>query len=491
MQRRKQQHPRVLPATASADGYAVHQWHLSDDATDNAATAHVLGAWRRGHFGRGAKIVLVDDGLDVAHLDLARGADLANSYNYDGGVRADPSPRANEAHGTGAGAVAAGSGRQSPPGTAQCGHGVAPLAGIVGVRLIAEPASDADEARALLRGSDVDAQVGVYSCSWGPSDDGATLDGPAAAAAAALETGSRRACRGGKGCLYAWAADNGFADGDSCAYDGYASNPNTIAVGAVTYRGTAAWYSEACPALFVTAPSSGDGRYITTADIRGTRGYSLGDCNTGFGGTSAAAPFVAGVLALVIGANPALSARDATRILAATARRTDVGHSSWQRNLAGVWHSNRYGFGTVDALAAVTAAETWVPDAVAAETFSVATLPPGAASVVIAAPVPVTTLDGVLVTLSATYPAGRGKLKFVLTHRAAEDPAAPVSTSVFDGRPDDDDAATSYAAWPFYTVAHWGETPLGVWTLAARDAASGADVTATALQSWAIEFYGK
>jgi subtilisin family serine protease len=79
-----------------------------------------------------------------------------------------------------------------------------------------------------------------------------------------------------------------------------------------------------------------------------------------FAGTSFACPVVAGVVALMLEANPDLTWRDVQAILASTAQPVqDETDETIQVNSAGFYHSNKYGFGIVDADAAVTAAETW------------------------------------------------------------------------------------------------------------------------------------
>lgn len=100
------------------------------------------------------------------------------------------------------------------------------------------------------------------------------------------------------------------------------------------------------------------------------------DCSytAGFNGTSSAAPTVSGVVALVLEANPALTWRDVRHILARTARRTDVGfmpittesngqtftfEQGWVTNAAGYRFHNWYGFGLVNAAAAVAMAKTY------------------------------------------------------------------------------------------------------------------------------------
>lgn len=68
---------------------------------------------------------------------------------------------------------------------------------------------------------------------------------------------------------------------DNCNYDGYANHPVTVAIGAVSDRGTRSYYSEECAALLVAAPSSGGDRGITTCDLMGRDGYNQQDGERG------------------------------------------------------------------------------------------------------------------------------------------------------------------------------------------------------------------
>ena len=98
-------------------------------------------------------------------------------------------------------------------------------------------------------------------------------------------------------------------------------------------------------------------------------------------GTSAAAPSVAGVIALLLEVNPALTWQDVGYILAKTARKVDAGIATgmfattytasgtstafdldkpWQTNSAGFNFQNRYGFGLVDANAAAVLARGFI-----------------------------------------------------------------------------------------------------------------------------------
>lgn len=333
--------------------YVPKQWHIID--SNNEGYMRVIGAWMKGYMGQGTYIGVIDDGLDGTHQDIKRKFASDLSGNYNSGNRNDPYPRFDDSHGTGASGVAGASGVNGPPGQPACGHGVAPLATLVGIRLISDPVSDADEARGLSHRM---GDMTVYSCSWGPTDDGATLGAPGRLAYAAIETAAKTG-RGGLGTVYVWAAGNGHENGDSCSYDGYASNPNVIAVAAVTHKGNPAYYSEGCPSTFVSAPSSGEGKAIVTTDIAGRRGASIGDCRNDFGGTSAAAPIVAGVVGIIVSANPMLTDREIMRIIASTSRKINPEYPGWQRNGAGYWHNPRFGFGVIDAEAASSMASTW------------------------------------------------------------------------------------------------------------------------------------
>ena len=114
-------------------------------------------------------------------------------------------------------------------------------------------------------------------------------------------------------------------------------------------------YSEQGANLWVCAPS---GDYVASrADIFTT--YNYGRYGDDFGGTSAATPTVAGVVALVRAANTALTWRDVKLILAASARENRRTSSGWRIGASKYGATGRYnfnheyGFGVVNAKAAV------------------------------------------------------------------------------------------------------------------------------------------
>ena len=80
-------------------------------------------------------------------------------------------------------------------------------------------------------------------------------------------------------------------------------------------------------------------------------GYAAGDYTATFAGTSSATPLVAGVCGLVLAVNPALSAAEVKQIVQETARKigdpADYGANG---------HSQAFGYGCIDAAAAVRVA---------------------------------------------------------------------------------------------------------------------------------------
>ncbi len=344
--RQRRQHERLAPLeggelqtkarqrlfTRTADPLYEQQWHLhshpssmdADHASDSS--------------GRGITIAIVDDGLQHAHPDLAPNYDAQHSWDFNDRDH-DPTPLSEHPHGTAAAGVAAAAANNG-----HCGRGVAPQARLVGLRTIAAPVTDLTEGAALAHNAI--GVVDIYSCSWGPVDDGISMEGPGNVVTSTLQlyAGAARG-RLGKGSIYVWAAGNGRGNSDSCAFDGYASSLYTIPVGALDSTGQQAWYSESCPALMCVAPSSGTDQRITTVDLQGPAGYDPGECTDSFGGTSSAAPAVAGAIALVLQLRPELSWRDIKHIIARGAMPIQTQDPDWHINAAGYHHSHKFGFG--------------------------------------------------------------------------------------------------------------------------------------------------
>jgi len=311
------------------------QWHLEGVP---GVSLNVKAALKEGFDGTGVVVAIVDDGVDVKHPDLSVRLDRSLCWDFNDGHGTDCSPFLSDGHGTAAAGLAAAA-RNSV-----CGIGTASGATLAGLRLIGGPTTDVVEATALSYKKD---KIRVYSNSWGPIDDGRHFSGPGRLTKLALRAGATGGF-GGKGNVYVWAAGNGRQQKDNCNRDGYANSRHTISVGAIDHRGVTAWYSEPCAELMVVVPSSGDKKGLVTSDLPGSSGYSAGDCTDHFGGTSGAAPQVAGIVAVMLQARPDLTKRDVEGVLAKSAIRVNPANAGWVTNARNYHHHHDYGFGRID-----------------------------------------------------------------------------------------------------------------------------------------------
>ncbi|KAI8478221.1 hypothetical protein Bbelb_440420, partial [Branchiostoma belcheri] len=320
-------------------------WYLHNP---NNLDMNVIPAWEKGYTGQGVVVTILDDGIERDHPDLERNYDPDASYDVNGNDP-DPMPRYNPSnenrHGTRcAGEVSAVANNDV------CGVGIAYNSHIGGVRMLDGDVTDAVEAKSIgLRPQHID----VYSASWGPDDDGRTVDGPASLAKKAFEDGIREG-RGGKGSIFVWASGNGGRDEDSCNCDGYTNSIYTMSVSSASERGNIPWYLEKCSSTLATTYSSGSGaeRQIVSTDLRHR-------CTESHTGTSASAPLAAAIVALTLEANPNLTWRDLQHIVVRTARPDNLNADDFTTNAAGYKVSHAFGFGLMDAGAMVNLAERW------------------------------------------------------------------------------------------------------------------------------------
>ena len=157
--------------------------------------------------------------------------------------------------------------------------------------------------------------IDIYSASWGPDDDGRTVDGPGQLAKLALKDGVEKG-RNGKGSIFVWASGNGGKYVDNCNCDGYTTSIYTLSVSSVSEQGLIPWYSEPCSSSLTTTYSSGSSkqlgeRKVVTTDLHGR-------CTSQHTGTSASSPMAAGIVALTLEANPNLTWRDVQHIVVRT-----------------------------------------------------------------------------------------------------------------------------------------------------------------------------
>lgn len=433
----------------------AQQWYLYNTGQNGGAPGvdlnltNVWNSWR----GDGILIGIIDDGLQTAHPDLAPNLNLALGYDF---FDDDPDPNPglySDTHGTEVAGLAAARGNNS---LGLCG--VAPNAALVGLRLISGPVTDPQEAAALAHRTDV---ISIMNSSWGAGDGTGGLQGPGPLTQAVLKSGAETG-RGGLGTIYVFAAGNGRADGDDANQDGYVNSIYTIAVGAVDDQGRQTGYSESGACLHVVAPSGATGRQrVVTTDLMGDEGDDPADYYAEFSGTSASTPMVAGVIALMLQANPGLGWRDVQEILLRSARIVMPEDSEWITNRAGFHFHHGCGAGLVDAGAALGLATNWhnlgPQTNVSVLRTNLSLVIPDNSSEGLMIDLPVTNgflrAESVTLTLSLNHP-NRSELAVELI--------APSGTS---SRllPAGSLAGADIPDWTFSTVRNWGENANGVW----------------------------
>lgn len=500
---------------AAADPLFADQWNLKNTSQVSAASAAVVAkagedinvqpAWTaRPNKGAGIRIAIVDDGIEIGHEDLASNiAPNGTSYNY---ITLSTDPTNDPAdtlsgHGTKCAGIAAARDQNGLGGT-----GVAPRANLVGYNLL-QQLTASNEADAMTRGV---ANVHVSSNSWGSPDSTGNVFASNATWQAAVNAGLSTG-RGGLGTVYTWAAGNG-APLDNSNYDGQANYRGVIAVGAVNHLGAKSSYSEQGANLWVSAPGGEfcDTLAITTVDRTGALGgntaatagltdYANKNYTRCMNGTSSATPTVAGVVALVLEANPNLGWRDVRNILAQTARKNDPLDPGWMltKGTPVYNYNHKYGFGVVDANAAVTAAATWV-NLPAEKTFATAVAAPalaipdnnvtGVSNTIAVAGSLITSIEYIDITFSAADHTWPGDLKVTLTSPLGNISTLSVTHNCINtAAPTVAIKCNSYSAWRFGSAAHLGEAADGNWTLTVVD---GAPVDTGTFQSWSLKFYG-
>lgn len=321
------------------------QWYLSGVSQRDL---NVKEAWAQGYTGHGIVVSILDDGIEKNHPDLAGNYDPGASFDVND-QDPDPQPRYTQMndnrHGTRcAGEVAA------VANNGVCGVGVAYNARIGGVRMLDGEVTDAVEARSLGLNPN---HIHIYSASWGPEDDGKTVDGPARLAEEAFLRGVSQG-RGGLGSIFVWASGNGGREHDSCNCDGYTNSIYTLSISSATQFGNVPWYSEACSSTLATTYSSGNQneKQIVTTDLRQK-------CTESHTGTSASAPLAAGIIALTLEANKNLTWRDMQHLVVQTSKPAHLNANDWATNGVGRKVSHSYGYGLLDAGAMVALAQNW------------------------------------------------------------------------------------------------------------------------------------
>ena len=532
-----------------------YQWHLNNTGQRNfATTAGTPGAdlnvdtvISAGITGDGVTVAVIDTGLEIAHEDLVDNV-VSGSWDFLNGD-ADPTNSANDGdHGTGVAGIIAATGWNNLG-----GRGVAPNASLVGYNWL-KNTTVGYQVQAWGVGPPVAVDVDIFNMSYGMgyAAGGTTYSLPRyleATLEEALQYGVGT-LRDGKGAIYIKASGNGFstnANSDCGTYfsctetmiGNYNSVPYIIPVSSLNADDVKSSYSTPGSGLwisgfggeyganetYVSASVEAFSPAIMTTDqtgcINGYVGVNGGiqvnsfdnhyggnaensNCNYSsmFNGTSSAAPSVAGVVALMLEANPDLTWRDVKHILAITADQVDSSNSyeyrdviqyEWGTNSAGYKFHNWYGFGKVDADEAVTTATgfsanskgDFVTSGFTSSGAINSSIPDGGANTTSSITVaPLESSNDIVEYVRVSVNFDHNIPKSIALRLLSPDgtvvnimqPMTNVGTN------------PNSVLFDIGVSALYGESMAGTWTLVANDAIN--DGTSGSLRLWGIEVYG-
>ena len=419
----------TLSIDIMTDPLYKYQWHLENTGQTTFATnpgiadedLNLNTVISSGYTGAGVTVAVIDSGLEIGHEDLADNM-VAGSYDF---LDSDTDPTntidVSGDHGTSVAGIIAARGWNGLG-----GRGVAPDASLVGYNLL-QNGFGSYQLQSWGINPPVEANVDIYNMSYGNYYPGisqtfALPDFLDAYYEDALVTATTE-LRSGKGALYVQSSGNEYSDyatadcGENeftCVeviWDNWSTVPYILQVGALNANGQKSSYTTTGAALWVSGFGGETGAnesilsnqnlqlpsgiyepaILTTDQSSCSKGYvstnvstrynefenSTGnkainsECNytSTFGGTSSAAPTVAGVMALIISANPELTWRDVKHIIASTSDQvgTDsdytydfqgINQYEWETNSAGYKFHNWFGFGKINAADAVDMALT-------------------------------------------------------------------------------------------------------------------------------------
>ena len=470
-----------------ADPLASAQWYL-DQSGITELNGQITGA--------GVTVSVVDDGIDTAHPDLQENLNFALAFDTqfdtrDGNTKYPYLIGPPDNHGTAvAGIIGAVANNET---------------GIVGSAQDAEIVSTRVKWAAghMTQALGLQWQFDVSNNSWGSvnpftanfNSTSHTFDW------FNIRKGVEQG-REGKGTVFVFSAGNSAGTGDNTNYSNYANAREVITVGSINSSDQASSFST--PGASVLVATYGEGLLTTDRHQQGY-GYDGASDYTTFTGTSASAPLVSGIVALMLEANPDLGYRDVQKILAYSTRHPDV--QSWKENgasdlnLGGLSFNDKSGFGVVDAYAAVQLARTWTKQSTAINEVSASDRQFGMLETI-----PDGTGESFTMSFDIDSPlmVEHVELGIDLRHQRVGDliitvtsPNGTVSTlmdrpTVNDERPfglsGQDSGVPTHLLWDFSSVQFWGEEATGTWTITVTDVR--AEQTGT-IQSLSLRVYGE
>lgn len=492
------------------DPLVVEQWYLSHSNVIAAWGTSAEQAAGLGYSGKGIRIGQFETGgafstgpevFDYRHPDLQSNVDMKwlNTLDANGNV-STPQTFSNHATMVAGIMVAARNG--------EGGVGVAYNATLAGHYIQGEGLEltqlSEEITTALAKFKDYD----VVNNSWGASSNFQIHVVPASS----LQQGMLDAVsqgRDGLGTVIVMSGGNDRQSGANTNYNALTANRAVITTGSINAPGDlgalqigAKPFSNPGASILISAPGSNINS--TSRELLSDNGSTFGSQYASSQGTSFAAPIISGVVALMLEANSALGYRDIQTILAMTATKVnDPNGTDWVYNTAKNWNgggmhvSHDYGFGEVDALAAVRLAETW-------HTQSVYSNEQNRNAVSAALDVGIADTGAALartLTMASGLKVESAQITVTLTHQNWGDLIikliSPSGTeSILVNRPgkapgsaasDRGDSLTGTMNFSFNSTHLRGEDSGGVWTLQVIDAATGQVGT---LNNWRLDLYG-
>lgn len=386
--------PNVAVQTQShyrpRDPIYPQQWHLNHGGGSQlAANSHVSAeaAWDITRGSRSIVVAVMDDSVDLNHPDFQGAGKIVAPIDFKQNDFLPLPGEVDDNHGTACAGVAVA--EENGIGAV----GIAPGCALMPIRTTGFLDDESIEA---LFGWAMQKGAAVISCSWGPS---AVYFPLSLRQRSALNQAATRG-RNGKGCVIVFAAGNAnrptngniiergwpnnAINGMTAWLGGFTVHPDVITVAACTSLNKKAVYSNWGGEVSVCAPSNNappgfglqsvgyvftppevqvylPGLGIVTTDRVESAGYDPSGFTDGFGGTSSACPLVAGVAALILSANPDLSAAEVKQILQQTADKIvdsdpDLQFGFRKGTYEAGGRSDWFGFGKVNAFKAVQAA---------------------------------------------------------------------------------------------------------------------------------------
>jgi len=438
--------------------------------------------------GRNVLVAIIDNGIDIYHEDLKKNIGIG-SYSY----LTEKYSFTDANHGTCCAGIIAG-----VEGNGKGIRGIASQAMVVGYNALKAP-SISNIADAFVRNKE---NVWVSNNSWGDFNSWGEPLPLRSIEREALKDGVKYG-RDGKGIIYVFSAGNGSASEnslptDNVNYSGLVNNRYTIPVGAIDEFGKKAHYSEIGATIVVVAPSKGSigGAGIVTTDVTAEKGYNPKTFSDdyenhsytkNFSGTSASAPIVSGVVALILEANPYLSWRDIRMILSQSATQNDFNDNDWTKNGANLHINHKYGFGLVNTKQAIELAIKW--DNLAEEKFiesssdvniSIPDNNDNGINNVISIEENIS-IEFIDIYFNASDHEKLGDLEITLiSPYGTKSILAQKHAEAFEGN-------FRYNNWRFGTMRHLNEYSKGNWILQVKDLREGNKGT---FISWGLKFYG-